>query len=55
VWKNIKHDRIGEIDITSKDELKTKATCADRKTACNRARLLSTTRTWPTSPPDSTY
>jgi DDE superfamily endonuclease/Winged helix-turn helix len=28
VWKNIKHDRIGTIRVTSKDDLKTKATNA---------------------------
>ena len=31
VWKNIKHDRIGKIGVTSKDELKTKATNALRR------------------------
>jgi hypothetical protein len=31
VWKNIKHDRIGKITVTSKDELKTKATNALRR------------------------
>ena len=31
VWKNIKHDRIGKIGVTSKDDLKTKATSALRR------------------------
>jgi transposase len=31
VWKNVKHDRIGKIGVTSKDDLKTKATGALRR------------------------
>jgi transposase len=31
VWKNVKHDRIGKIGVTSKDDLKTKATNALRR------------------------
>jgi transposase len=31
VWKNVKHDRIGKIGVTSKDDLKTKATGALRQ------------------------
>lgn len=31
VWKNIKHDRIGKIGVTTKDDLKTKATNALRR------------------------
>ena len=32
VWKNIKHDRIGKIGVTTKDDLKTKATNAPTQT-----------------------
>ncbi|MGH3976558.1 MAG: IS630 family transposase [Pseudonocardiaceae bacterium] len=31
VWKNVKHDRIGKTGVTSKDDLKTKATGALRR------------------------
>ena len=31
VWKNVKHDRIGKIGVTSKDDLKNKATNALRR------------------------
>jgi transposase len=31
VWKNVKHDRIGKIGVTRKDDLKTKATSALRR------------------------
>ncbi|HUO37357.1 MAG TPA: transposase [Mycobacterium sp.] len=31
VWKNIKHDRIGKIGVTNKDDLKTKTTHALRR------------------------
>lgn len=31
VWKNVKHDRIGKTGVTSKDDLKTKATSALRR------------------------
>ncbi len=31
VWKNVKHDRIGKTGVTSKDDLKTKATNALRR------------------------
>lgn len=31
VWKNVKHDRIGKIGVTSKNDLKTKATSALRR------------------------
>jgi len=31
VWKNVKHDRIGKIGVTTKDDLKTKATNALRR------------------------
>lgn len=31
VWKNVKHDRIGKTGVTSKDDLKAKATSALRR------------------------
>ena len=31
VWKNVKHDRIAKTGVTSKDDLKTKATTALRR------------------------